>query len=246
MSREHTSFRGGGVASPEGNPAPVMPPSDRLSGHDDDVGRAVAQTVAGFAIAGSAAGEVPHVGVASVGACQPRLHALVPGQVLAAAEVQAGQPTHHHARHGVSRQGSGDPGNPGAVGVRDRSMGAHRRQEHHPRARGLVAVRRQGGARPRQRHQHLPRHRAGGLGVDGRLVLRVRLRPQDGRHQHADQGPGHRQEPGADRAGHLGRGQGHDFARHDRGPRVRARLAFCGQGLTSRTTRSRSAPRRRW
>ena len=36
-------------------------------------------------------------------------------------------------------------------------------------------------------------------------VLRLRLRPQDGRHQRADQGPGHRQGPGADRARHLGR-----------------------------------------
>ena len=139
------------------------------------------------------------------GCCQPRLHALVSGQVLAAAEVQAGQPTHHHARHGVSRQGRGNPLNPRAVAAGDRSMGAHRRQEHDPRARGLAALRRQGGPRPRQRHQHLPRHRAGGLGADGRLVLRMRLRPQDGRHQHADQGPGHRQMPGADRAGHLGR-----------------------------------------
>ena len=81
--------------------------------------------------------------------------------------------------------------------------------------------------------QHLPRHRAGGLGVDGRLVLRVRLRPQDGRHRHADQGPGHasRARCGSGRTP-LGRGQGGRGFRAARivRPRVRARLAFCGQG----------------
>ena len=77
---------------------------------------------------------------------QPRLHALVSGALLAAAEVQAGQPAHHHPRHGVHRQGRRDPRDTGAGAAGNRALGAHRRQEHDPRARRLAALRRQGGA----------------------------------------------------------------------------------------------------
>ena len=48
---------------------------------------------------------------------------------------------------------------------------------------GLAATGRQGGLRARQRHQLLHRHRVRRVRADGRLVLRLRLRPQDGQHR---------------------------------------------------------------
>jgi hypothetical protein len=77
--------------------------ADRLCGHDEHVGFADSQALAGFPPARPPSGQVPHRGVAEVGSGQSRLHALVSGALLAAAEVQAGQSAHHHPRHGVPR-----------------------------------------------------------------------------------------------------------------------------------------------
>ena len=94
--------------------------------------------------------------------------------------------------------------------------------------------------------QHLPRHRARRFGADGGLGLRLRLRPPDGRHQRADQGPGHRQEPGTDRARTPG---SRPRSRSCATPRI-GRGCVLGRTpwsrATSPTTRSRSARRPRW
>ena len=62
-----------------------------------------------------------------------------------------------------------------------------------------------------------------GVVAGRRLVLHLRLRPRHRRHQHPDQGPGHRQEPRAHRPRHLGGHQGDGPALYHRRPRLRPR-----------------------
>ena len=124
--------------------------------------------------------------------------------VTTAAEVQARRPAHHHPRHGVHRQGRGDPRDP-QLAQREIGRRFHigdkntiRAHEGSLRFSDKVVLGRDNVINP-----HLDIEL--GDGPDGRLVLRLRFRPSDGRHQPADQGSGHHQIADWDRAGHLGR-----------------------------------------
>ena len=130
---------------------------------------------------------------------------------------------------------------PGLRAAGDRPLGAHRRRQRAALPRGLAAHRRQGRVRQGEHDQLLPRHRDRRRHDRRRLGLRHRLRPPHRRRHDPDQGPGHRQVPGADRAGRLDRGQGDGAARVPgrAAARCSARTRWCV--ATCRTTRSRSA-----
>ena len=101
----------------------------------------------------------------------------------------------------------------------------------------------QGGAGPRQRRQLLSGHRIRRFRADGGLVLRLRLRPQDGQHEMATKDQGIVKSPVR-----SGRTSGWRRRHHSRGTRDRPRLRV----MPTRSPgdipdyRLRLGPRRRW
>ena len=220
--------------------------SRRLSGHDDDVGRAVAQALAGFAAARSAPGQVPDRGLAEVGASPTRPtprgtwcrywrllkfklanpHIITRGMVFLGKGVEI-QATPELSTMEIGRW----------VHIGDKNT--IRCHEGSLRFGDKVVL-----GRDNVINTYLDIE-LGDSVLMADWVSRVRLRPQDGRHQRADQRSGHPQGPGADRARTPGSPPRSPSCATRRSGAAACWVRTAWSRATSLTMRSPSARRRR-
>ncbi len=184
-----------------------------------------------------------------------RVHTLVPGALLPAAEVQAGQPPRDHPRHGVSGQERRNPRHPGTGPIRDRWV--HIGDKNTIRLTRFPAP---GDKVVFGRDNVINCYIDIEFGDSANGGLVATSATSDHRMDSIElpiKRPGHRQKPGCDRPGHLDRDESDHPARDHHRPWLRARRArrregrhpglldrgrLAGQGSRTESWRGRPPP----